>query len=106
MNYGYIKNKYDSKLLLTETDSLMSEFKAEDVHEDFSSNKETFDFSICSTKSKYCHDLNKFVIEKINDETAGGAIKGCARLKPNMYSFLVDNNSEHKKAKRVMIMLL
>ena len=49
MNYGYIKNKYDSKLLFTDTDSLMCEFKAEDVHEHFSSNKETFDFSIYST---------------------------------------------------------
>ena len=106
MNYGYIKNKYDSKLLLTETDSLMSEFKAEDVHEHFSSNKETFDFSIYSTKSKHCQDLNKLVIGKMKDETGGGAIEDFARLKRNMYSLLVDNNSEHKKAKHVIIMLL
>ena len=47
-HYDYIKNKYDnkSKLLFTDTDSLMYEIKTEDVYEDFSSNKEMFDFSI------------------------------------------------------------
>ena len=54
--YDYIKNKYDnkSKLLFTDTDSLMYEIKTEDVYEDFSSDKEMFDFSNYSTKSKYC----------------------------------------------------
>ena len=39
-HYDYIKNKYDnkSKLLFTDTDSLMCEIKTEDVYEDFSSN--------------------------------------------------------------------
>ena len=43
----YIKNKYDnkSKLFFTNTDSLMYEIKTEDVYEDFSGNKEMFDFS-------------------------------------------------------------
>ena len=46
LHYDYTKNKYDSKskLLFTGTDSLMYEIKTEDVYEDFSSNKETFDF--------------------------------------------------------------
>ena len=37
----YIKNRYDkeSKLLITDTNSLMQEIKTEDVYEDFSSNK-------------------------------------------------------------------
>ena len=45
--YDYIKNQYDnkSKLLLTDTDSLMYEIKTEDGYENFSSNKEMFDFS-------------------------------------------------------------
>ena len=44
-HYDYIKNKHDiqSKLLFTDTDSLMYEIKIEDVYEDFSSNKEIFD---------------------------------------------------------------
>ena len=51
----YIKNKYDdkSKLLLTDNDSLMYEIKIQNVYEDFSSNKETCDFSNYSTKSNY-----------------------------------------------------
>ena len=53
-HYGYIKNKYGnkSKLILTDTDSLMYEIKTEDVYEDFNSNNEMFDFSNYSTKSK------------------------------------------------------
>ena len=52
--YDYIKNKYGniSKLIFTCTDSLMYEIKTEDVYEDFSNDKETFDFSNYSTKSK------------------------------------------------------
>ena len=53
--YDYIKNKYsnNSILLFTDTDNLMYEIKTEGVYEDFSSDKEMFDFSIYSTKSKY-----------------------------------------------------
>ena len=47
MHYDYIENNYDSKskLLFTDTDSLMYEIKTEDVYEDFSSDKEMFDLS-------------------------------------------------------------
>ena len=43
-HYDYIKNKYDnkSKLLFTETDSLMFEIKTEDIYEYFSIDKEMF----------------------------------------------------------------
>ena len=39
-HYDYTKNKYGnkSKLLFTDTDSLMYEIKTEDVYEDFSRN--------------------------------------------------------------------
>ena len=49
--YDYIENKYDnkSKVLFTDTDSLMYEIKTEAVYEDFSSDKEMFDFSNHST---------------------------------------------------------
>ena len=47
LHYDYIKTKYGnkSKLVFTDTDGLMYEIKTEDVYEDFSSNKEMFDFS-------------------------------------------------------------
>ena len=69
-HFDYIKNKYgnNSRLLFTDSDSLMYEIKTEDIYEDFSSNKEMFDFSNYSTKSKYYDDSNKLAIEKMNDE--------------------------------------
>ena len=37
----------------------------------------------------------------MKDETAGVVIEEFVGLKPKMYSYLVDDNSEHKKAKSV-----
>ena len=48
-HYDYTDNK--SKLLFPDTDSLMYEIKTEYFHEDFSSDKQMFDFSNCFTKS-------------------------------------------------------
>ena len=41
LHYDFIKDKYDnkSKLLFTDTDSLVYEIETEDVYEGFSSNK-------------------------------------------------------------------
>ena len=101
--YDNIKNKYDnkSKLLFTDTDSLMYEIKTEDVYEDFSSNKEMFNFSNFSTKLKYYDDSNRLIIGKMKDETRGSEFEEFVELKAKMYSFLVDDNNEHKKEKGV-----
>ena len=82
----YIKNNCDnkSKLLFRDTDSLMYEFKTEDFKEDFSSDKEMFDFRNYSTKSKYYDNSNKLVIDKMKDETTGVAVKEFFELKPKM----------------------
>ena len=74
--------------------------KTEDVYEDFSSDKEMFDFSNYSTKSKYYGESNKLVIGKMKGKTGGVAIEEFVGLKPKMYSFLVNNN-DYKKAKGV-----
>ena len=87
------------KLLFTDTDSLMYEIETEDAYEDFSSNKEMFDFRNYSTNSKYNDGSNKLVIGKMKDKTTGAAIEEFVRLRPKMYSFLVDENGEYKKAK-------
>ena len=78
----------------------MHEIKTEDIYEDFSSNKELFDFSNYLTKSNLYDNSNKLVIRKLKDETGGVAIEEFIGLKPQIYSLLVDN-SEHKKAKGV-----
>ena len=53
----------------------MYEIKTEDVHKDFSKDKEMFDFSNNSTESKYYDNWNKLVVRKMKDETAGVVIK-------------------------------
>ena len=58
-----------------------------------------FDSSNYSTKSKYYDNSNKLVIGKMKDETASVVIEEFVRLKPKMYLYLVNDNSEHKKAK-------
>ena len=55
-----------------------------------------FHFSNYSAKSKYYDDSNKIVVGKMKDETGGVAIKVFVGLKPKVYSFLVDDSSEHK----------
>ena len=107
-HYDYIKNKYGNKarLIFTDTDSLMYEIKTEDVFEDFSNDKKMFDFSNYSTKSKYCYYSNKWVVGKMKNETAGAAIKEFVGWKPKMYSYLVNDNGEHKKAKVWIEMLM
>ena len=83
----------------TDTDSLMNEIKTEDVYEDFSNDREMLDFRNYSTNSKYYDNSNKLVVDKMTDEIVGVAIAEFVKLKPKMY--LVDDNSEHKKAKSV-----
>ena len=60
-NYDYIKNNYgnNSRLSFTDTNSLMYEIKTEDVYEGFRNDKEMFDVSDYSTKSKYYNNSNK-----------------------------------------------
>ena len=102
-HYDYIKNKYDnnSRLLFTDTDSLMYEIKTEDVYKDFSNDKEMFDFNNYSTKSKYYDNSNKLVVGNKKDKTVGVAIEKFVGLKPKIYSYLVNDNSEHKNVKGV-----
>ena len=98
-HYDFIKNKYsnNSRLLFTDTDSLMYEIKTEDVFEDDSKDKETVDFSNYSPKSKYYDDSNKLVVGQMEDES-GVTIKELFGLKPKRYSNLLNDNIEHTKA--------
>ena len=100
IHYDYIKNKYgnNARLLFTDTDSLIYEIKTEDVYEDFNSNKDVFDFSNYSTKSKYYDDSKKSVIAEMKDGTGCAAIQTFIELRPKTFSFLPKNN-KHLKAK-------
>ena len=102
-HYDYIKNKYGNtfRLLFTDTYSLMYKIKAKDVYEDFSKDKEIFDFSNYSAKSKYHGDSKKLVAGKMKEETAGTAIKEFVGLKSKIFSFFLDDFSKQKTAKGV-----
>ena len=58
-------------MLVTDTDRLMYEIKTEDVFEDFSNDKQMFDFSNYSGKSKYYYDSKRIIVIKTKDETGG-----------------------------------
>ena len=60
-----------------------------------------FDFSNHLTKSKYYDDLNKLDVGKMNNETGCVATEEFFGLKPKMYWYLVNDNSELKRAKGV-----
>ena len=53
------------------------------------------------TKLYVAQSLQSLVIGKMKDESGGFGIKEFVGLKPKMYSFLTDDNSQHKKAKGV-----
>ena len=102
IHHDYIKNKYgnSSRLLFTDTDSRMYEIKTEYCYKYFSHDKEIFDCSSnYSSKSKYYVNSDKLVVSKMKYETIGVAIEEFVGLKPKLYSYLVDDNSEHKKSK-------
>ena len=58
------------KINMVTTYSLMYQIKTEDVSEDFSDDKEIFDFSNYSTKSNYYDNSNKLLVGKMEDKTA------------------------------------
>ena len=60
----------------------MYEIKTEDDYEDFSKDKEMFDFTNYSAKSKYYEDSNKLVVRKMRDGTTDVAVKEFVGLKP------------------------
>ena len=66
-HYKYIKSKFDAKLLLTSTDSLVYEIKTKDVYEDFYQDKNLFDFLDYPLDSKFFDPDNKKVIGKMKD---------------------------------------
>ena len=102
-HYDYIKNKCgnNSRLLFTDTGSLMYEIKTEDVHEGFSKDKIMFYFSSHSAKSKHCHNSNNLIVSKMKDETGGVIIEDFVGVKTKMYSFLIDDSIKCKKAQGV-----
>ena len=63
-HYKYIKNKFDAKLLFTDTDSLVYEIKTEDIYEAFYGDKNLFNFRDYRLDSKILIQLIKKLLAK------------------------------------------
>ena len=63
-HYKYIKSKFDAKLLLTDTDSVVYEIKTKNIYEDFYGDKNLFDFSDYPLNSKFFDPVNKTLLVK------------------------------------------
>lgn len=102
-HYGYVKRRYpgdSSKLLFTDTDSLVYRIRTDDLYADMREDQDKFDFS------GYPHDhvcyssTNKKVIGKMKDELNGSSMREFVGLRAKMYSLQFDEDTM-KKAKGV-----
>ena len=100
-HYDYVCNKYDAKLLFTDTDSLVYEINSEDVYEQCFKDRELIDFSGYPISSKYYDSTNKKVLYKMKDEFNGKKIVEFAGLKSKMYSLVSVDDKEVNKAKGI-----
>ena len=85
--------------MFTDIASLVYEIETANVYDDFSENKEMFNFSNYSTKSNYYDGSIVLAVGKMKNEMGGAAIVELVGLKPKMYSILVSNSSKYNKAK-------
>ena len=98
-HYEYVKNKFDAKLLFTDTDSLFYEIKSEDVYEECFKDRKLFDFSEYPVDLKFYDSANKKVLGKMKDEFKGQVINEFIGLKSKMYSLTSIDHKENSKAK-------
>ena len=99
-HFKYIKSKFGANLLFTDTESLVSEIKTEDVYEGFYKDKTLFDFSDYPLNSKFFDPVNKRVIGRMKDELKEKIINYFIGLKSKMYSLIAVDDEEFKKSKR------
>ena len=105
-HYNYTKKKFkdNSKLLYTDTDSLIYEFETEDIYKDISPDVlEKFDTSNYPKEhfSEIPTGLNKKVGGKMKDECAGKIVLGFAAPRPKVYNILVEDGEEIKRCKGI-----
>ena len=100
-HYEYVCNKFDAKLLFTDTDSLVYEIKDKDAYKECFKDRELFDFSEYPKDSKYYDSANKKVHGKIKDEFNGVKLFEFIELKSKIYSFISVDDQEVNKAKGI-----
>ena len=93
-HYEYVKQKFDAKLLFTDTDSLVYEIKGKDVYEKSFPDKKLFDFSEYPIHSNFYDPANKKVLGKLKDEFKGQTISEFVGLKSKMYLLISVDDKE------------
>ena len=104
--YDYVKPKYKdkAKLCYMDTDSFVINIFTEDFFEDINNDVERwFDTSNYDKNDKRPLQIgmNKKVIGLFKDELGGKIMKGVYALRVKIYTYLMDDDSEKKKAKGV-----
>ena len=100
--YDCIKPKYQDKaeLCYMDTGSFAIHIKTEDFYEDIANDvEEWFDTSNYDDNGPLPTGKNKKVIGLFKDELGGKIMKEFVGLRAKTYSYLMDDDSEHKKAK-------
>ena len=102
--YDYIKPKYGgkAKLIYMDTDSFIPHIKAEDFYRDIANDVErwfdTFNYDE-NDKRPLSIGKNKKEISFFKDELRGKIMKEFCGLRAKTYAYLMDDDSEQKKAK-------
>ena len=102
-HYRFIKKHFDAELLLSGTDSLTYEIKAEDVYEEFLKHKHLFHCSNYPENSKLFDQAIKKVIGKMKNESEGRLVDEFVGLKSKMHSMLSDDGKESNTANGVNV---
>ena len=102
--YGYLKPKYkeNAKLCYMDTDSFVINIFTEDFFEDINNDVERwFDTSNYDKNDKRPLQIgvNKKVIGMFKDELGEKIMKEFCALRAKTYTYLMEDDSEHKKAK-------
>jgi hypothetical protein len=102
-HYNTIKKQYGSKarLLFTDTDSLCYSIETHDLYQDMGDLKELYDTSNYPVEHPIYNTVNKKVLGKMKDETAGKPIEEFVGLRAKLYAYSVGGKDE-KRAKGVV----
>ena len=103
-SYDYIEPKYQdkAKLCYMDTDSFVIHIKTEDFYEDIANDVEKwFDTSNYDENDKRPLPIgkNKKVVCLFKDELGGRIMKELVGLRAKIYAYLLDDDTEYKKAK-------